>query len=209
MFANASGNSAATPRTTTTCLTATITLQIGTCSVALVGAVCVSVGNYVWGNGTAILGVSGTVPQFKVTTTNTSTTVSTTVTPATSTFPADERRDPVRDGHGRAPSAPAVPAICTSRARRRRRWPSSRRTTSSSPATTGAANTNTQAMMMIGQNDVRIYHPVKCRTTTASLIAQTTAGFCPNDTTGLYSTAQPDGARPDQQYTNLRTDLAG
>src|SRR3954471_4908959 len=62
---------------------------------------------------------------------------------------------------------------------------------------------------MVDQNDARIYHPVKCVITDASMIATTTAGFCPDDLTGLYNTVLPSGMRPDQQYTNMRTDLAG
>jgi hypothetical protein len=74
--------------------------------------------------------------------------------------------------------------------------------------TTAAATPASQGLMMIGQNNVRVYHPVKCRTTTSALISATTPGFCPNDTTGLYTSVPADGARPDQQYTNLRPDLA-
>jgi hypothetical protein len=37
----------------------------------------------------------------------------------------------------------------------------------------------------------------------------TDPGFCPNDITGLYSSVPPTGTRPDQQYVNLRPDLAG
>jgi hypothetical protein len=75
--------------------------------------------------------------------------------------------------------------------------------------TTSAADTSTQGLLMLGQNDVRVYHPVKCRYTDSTMIAATDAGFCPNDISGLYSAVPADGARPDQQYTNMRTDLAG
>ncbi len=206
-FANTAGNSAVTPSTTTTCFTSTITLQVGTCNVALVGGLCLNVGNYVWGNGTALLGGGQSVPQFKVTFTVAATATATTVTPATSTFPSMDDVTQYAMGtagtfgtngpgdlylEGTATKTMAIVAqndLIVS-------------------GTTTAADRSTQALMMIGQNNVRIYHPVKCRYTTASLISATTQGFCPNDTTALYTSVPVDGARPDQQYTNLRTDLA-
>jgi hypothetical protein len=70
-------------------------------------------------------------------------------------------------------------------------------------------NRSTSALEMVGQNNVHVYHPVKCLSTDATAIAATDPGFCPNDITGLYSSVPPDGTRPDQQYVNLRPDLAG
>jgi hypothetical protein len=64
------------------------------------------------------------------------------------------------------------------------------------------------ALEIVGQDDVRVYHPVKCKVTSAAAIADTSPGFCPNDITGLYTGVPPDGYRPDQQYINLRPDLA-
>jgi hypothetical protein len=66
-----------------------------------------------------------------------------------------------------------------------------------------------QALEIVGRNDVRVYHPVSCVDTLAADIAGTSAGFCPNDITGLYTTVPPAGERPDQQYVNMRPDLAG
>jgi hypothetical protein len=71
-----------------------------------------------------------------------------------------------------------------------------------------AADTTNQTLEIIADNDVRIYHPVKCVVTTASAIATTDPNFCPNDITGLYTKVLANGTRPDQQYTNLRPDLA-
>lgn len=70
-----------------------------------------------------------------------------------------------------------------------------------------APGSSTDALEIVGRNNVRVYHPVKCVSTTG--LAGTTAGFCPNDVTGLYGGVLTSGARPDQQYTNLRPDLAG
>jgi hypothetical protein len=71
------------------------------------------------------------------------------------------------------------------------------------------ADTGTQALQLVGRNDSRIYHPVKCKITDSDAIAATDPGFCPNDITGLYSSVLPNGTRPDQQYINLRPDLSG
>jgi hypothetical protein len=73
---------------------------------------------------------------------------------------------------------------------------------------TGSLGTasSTSAVQVVARDNVRVYHPVQCATTTG--ISATTPGFCPDDVTGLYSKLLPDGARPDQQYTNLRPDLA-
>jgi hypothetical protein len=71
------------------------------------------------------------------------------------------------------------------------------------------ATTPTAALELIGQNNVRIYHPVKCAVTDSSMISTTDPGWCPDDITGLYSSVLPAANRPDQQYVNLRPDLAG
>jgi hypothetical protein len=65
----------------------------------------------------------------------------------------------------------------------------------------------TQALQVIGRDNVRVYHPVKCKITDSTAIGGTDPGFCPNDISGLYSSVLPAGARPDQQYVNLRPDL--
>lgn len=60
------------------------------------------------------------------------------------------------------------------------------------------------------QDNVRVYHPVSClATASAAAINATTAGFCPDDLTGLYKTIPANTFRPYQQYTNLRPDLSG
>jgi hypothetical protein len=68
----------------------------------------------------------------------------------------------------------------------------------------------TAALEVIGQNDVRVYHPVKCVVTDLTLNSptDTSPGYCPDDITGLYTGVPANGARPDQQYTNMRPDLA-
>ncbi|MGN6606224.1 MAG: type II secretion system protein [Jatrophihabitans sp.] len=59
---------------------------------------------------------------------------------------------------------------------------------------------------LIANDSVRVYHPVRC-TDTATTV--TTAGFCPNDTTGLSPkgvlefTSSNFAKHPSRQYTNL------
>jgi hypothetical protein len=205
-FSNSSGNSAATLSTDTACFTATVTLQVGTCNVALVAGLCVNIGNYVWGNGSALLGANLAVPQFKVTVTSKNATTSTTVTPAVSSFP--NMRDVTQYAIGGTgtygTSGPGDLYV--------------EGTSSGSLALLAqndaiitsnltAANTATSALQVVSYDDIRVYHPVKCVSSDATAIATTDAGWCPNDITGLYRTILADGARPDQQYTDLRSDL--
>jgi len=74
---------------------------------------------------------------------------------------------------------------------------------------TSYADAAKDAMVYAGQNNVRVYHPVKCTDTNAASIAATTVGFCPNDITGLYPiTSVPSWAvHPAQQYADVRSDL--
>ena len=207
MYSNHAGNSAATPTTTTTCLTASVTAQIGTCNVALVFGVCVNLGNYVWGNGTALLGGGQSVAQFKVTVTSKSVSTATTVTPSSSYFP--DMADVTQYGIGKngafdtsGPGDLYVEGTASS---------SMALIAGNDVIVTGAlapADTTNNALEVVSYDDVRVYHPVQCLSTNASAIAATDPGWCPNDITGLYSKVLTTGSRPDQQYTNMRPDLA-
>jgi hypothetical protein len=207
-FQNTNGNVHVAPKTDTTCFTATVTAQVGTCNIALAAGVCVNVGNYVWGNGTALLGGGVKTAQFAVTFTAKKTTTTTTTTPATSTFPSMSDVTQYSMGlsgtfgasgpgdlyvEGNAAHTMSVigmgDIVLT--------------------GTAGTTDTTHAALQIVGQNNVRIYHPVQCRITDATAISTTSPGFCPDDITGLYSTVAPDGTRPYQQYVNMRTDLAG
>jgi hypothetical protein len=207
-YANTDGNTHVAPSTDTSCYTATVSAQIGTCNVLLIAGLCVNLGDFVWGNGTALLGGGQSVAQFKVSFTVKKTTTTTTTTAATSTFPAMSDVTQYSMGQsgtfgasgpgdlyveGNAAHTMAVVAagdvVVT--------------------GTTGTTDATTAALEIIGQDNVRIYHPVKCKSTNATAIATTDPGFCPNDITGLYDSVPPTGTRPDQQYVNLRSDLAG
>jgi hypothetical protein len=204
-FVNTDGSSAVTVKTDTTCFTATVTLQVGTCNVALVLGVCVNVGNYVWGNSVP-LGGGQSIAQFKSTFTVRKTTTGAVNVAGTSSFPsmADVTQYQMGENgtfddsgpgdlyvEGTAPNSLALIA-------------------QNDVVVTGSlspTDTVNQALLAIALGDFRIYHPVKCLVTLATAIAATDPGFCPNDITGLYNRVLADGARPDQQYTNLRPDL--
>lgn len=234
MFDNVNGNIHASPSIDTSTCTATVTLQVGTCSVALVLGVCVNVSNYVWGNGTALLGGGQKVAQFTATFTVKKTTTTTTTTPARSSFPAMSDITQYQMGfdnggqggsdtfgangpgdlyvEGKVQHTMAIVAdddvIITGPL-----GPSGANLTSSNASQPNSETADesdpTSAVEIVGRNDVRIYHPVKCKITDATAIATTSAGWCPNDITGLYTSVPATADRPDQQYVNLRPDLAG
>lgn len=207
-FASSAGNSAATPSVTTACYTATVSAQVGTCNVALVVGVCVNIGNYVWGNGTALLGGGQSISQFRVTVKVVTTATTTTVTPSVSAFPSTNDVTQYAMGTSGTFGASGPGDLYVEG------------TAANTMALVGqndvivtasltAASPTTQAVEVVAQNNARVYHPVKCVITDATMIATTSPGFCPDDLTGLYNSVLPNGSRPDQQYTNMRTDLAG
>ena len=225
-FANTNGNVHVANSIDTSCYTATVTLQIGTCNVALVAGICLNLGNYVWGNGTALLGGGKSVAQFSLTFTTKKTTTTTTTTAASSTFPSMSDVTQYQLGNsgtfgasgpgdlyveGSAGHTMAVLAnddvIITGPLGPSGTNPSSPSTTAANPDTSTAAPT--AALEIVARNNVRVYHPVKCSVTDASMIATTDAGWCPDDITGLYSSVLSDGHWPYQQYVNMRPDLAG
>ncbi len=206
-FANTAGNVHAVPSTTTSCVTATVSLQVGTCNVALVGGLCVNVGNYVWGNGSALVGGGLSVPQFAVTFTVKSTTTTSTTTPATSTFPSMSDVTQYQMGNSGTFGASAPGDIYVEGTADH----TMALVAADDLVVTGSikpTDQTTAAIEMVGRQDVRVYHPVKCRITDATMIANTDAGFCPDDITGLYYTTPASAYRPDQQYVNMRPDLS-
>jgi hypothetical protein len=202
-FASTSGNSAVTVATDTTCFTATVTLQVGTCNVALISCL---LANYVWGNGTAVLGGGQSIAQFKSTFTVNKTTTGTVNTAGVSSFPsmADVTQYEIGTNGANGTDGPGDLFVEGTSAN------SLALIAQNDVIVTNnltAADTTNQTLELIADNEFRIHHPVKCAVTTASAIATTYPGFCPNDITGLYNKVLADGARPDQQYTNLRPDL--
>jgi hypothetical protein len=236
LYSNTTGNVHVAPSTDTSCFTATVTLQVGTCNVALVLGLCVNVGNYVWGNGTALLGGGQSIAQFKTTFTVKKTTTTTTTVAATSTFPnmADVTQYQIGfDNTGNASNSRDTfgvngpgdlyvegsvghtmafvaddDVVVTGATGPTGTNPSSPSSTGANPDATGSASPSA-ALELVARDSVRVFHPVKCKLTDATAIATTDPGFCPNDITGLYSSVLPDGAWPYQQYVNMRTDLAG
>jgi len=196
LFGNTNGQQSVTTQLDTTCFTATVTLQVGTCNVALVAGVCL--GAKVWGNGAAILGAGLSFPQFQMTETVKKTTATTSTTAATSQFPIATDITPYAMATG-ATSAPGDLYLEGTATASMALVAQNDVVVTNSLVPSSASS----GLEVIAQNNVRAYHPVKCTSVDASAIAATTSGFCPDDITGLYSGVLATAARPDQQYTNL------
>jgi len=60
------------------------------------------------------------------------------------------------------------------------------------------------ALALVANRDVAVYHPVACTSANSEKIDETTAGFCPNDLTGLYDILGADDPNhPRKQYRDL------
>jgi len=205
-FSSAAGNTAVTTRIDGSCFTATVTLQVGTCNVALVLGACDNLDDYVWGNGTTQLGGGGSIAQFKATFTVRKTTTDTANTVGVSSFPsmADVTQYEIGTNGANGTDGPGDLYVEGTSATSLALIAQNDVVVTNSLA---PADTTTQALEIVGFNDVRVYHPVQCLSTDAAAIAATDPRFCPNDITGLYSKVLANGARPGQQYTNMRADL--
>ncbi|HSY15030.1 MAG TPA: hypothetical protein VK816_03515, partial [Jatrophihabitantaceae bacterium] len=203
LFQNTSGTQSVTTQTTTTCLTATVSLQVGTCSVLNL-LICVG---QAWGDGSGLLGGGKSIPQFTVTEAVATTQTATSRTSTSSQFPVSGDvstygMGPAGTGStGNAPGDLYVEGSATS---------SLGLVAGNDMIVTGnltstGANAGTE---IVAGDNVRIYHPVSCVDSAPADIAATTAGFCPNDITGLYSGVLPTSSRPDQQYANLPANQA-
>ena len=201
-YTNTNGNSHAVPSTNTSCFTATVTEQIGQSVNGLLKS---------WGDG-GLLGLGlvagSTIPQFKVTVTAKTTTTVTTTTQATSTFPSmsDVTQYQMGNSGTFGASGPGDLYVEGNAGHTLALVAQNDVIVTNNLATTDSSS---YAVEVVAQNDVRVYHPVSCLITNAAMIADTSPGFCPDDITGLYSTVLAPANRPDQQYVNMRTDLAG
>lgn len=212
-FDNVAGQTKSTPSTDTSCITATVTLQVGTCTQALKNDGTCNSSAYAWGNGTVNSASGQTVPQFSVVFTVKKTTTTSVTNQARSSFPAmnDVTQYQVGTGGTFGASGPGDMYV-------------EGHTTNTMAlvaqddvvvtGSIGATDPNSNTLELVGRNDVRVYHPVSCNNATnesatqfANDIADTDPGFCPNDITGLYTQTLPDGTWPYQQYANLRPDL--
>jgi hypothetical protein len=79
---------------------------------------------------------------------------------------------------------------------------------------TGNITTSDNSSMDIDAlGNIHIYHPVSCLDTTAADINATSAGFCPNDITGLYTgglatSSGLSATHPALQYTNMTSAIS-
>jgi hypothetical protein len=246
-YENTPGNVHTAASIDTSCVNVKVTLQIGTCNVALVLGVCVSTGNYAWGNGTALLGAGQSVAQFQLTFTVKKSTTTTTTVAGTSTFPSmsdvtqyqmgfDNTGNGNTDTFG--PNGPGdlyvegeaghtmaligdddvVVTAAAGPAGSNPANPSATQDNRDPDCGSGTGRTcpSWPALEIVGRNNVRVYHPVRCRnafnvsaSTFQTEINATSPGFCPNDITGLYNSLLTANEMPSQQYANMRPDLAG
>ena len=203
LFGNTDGQRSVSTQNVTTCFTATVSLQVGTCSILLVPITNLCLGSKVWGNGTALAGSGLSIPQFTMTETVKGATATTTTTLAASQFPIATDVTPyaMPSTSASGPGDLYVEGTATA---------SMALIAANDVVVTNslAPNSATYGLEIIAQNNLRAYHPVTCTSVDAAAIAATTVGFCPNDITGLYSGVLATAARPDQQYTNLSPSVA-
>jgi hypothetical protein len=211
----ASGASTTTSTTTTTCLTTTVTAQIGQSILGLGKS---------WGDG-GLLGTSllsgSSIPQFRVTATITKTDTGTTVTATTAAFPNAKDVTPYGTANSAKTAAPGdlyVEGTGTTKplslVAEHDIVVTGPLTTSTGKGTSRYGNsgwTSGGAVALVADHNVRIYHPVSCVTASSG----TSAGWCPNDITGLYTSSQSslvtnaDGTlkatHPAMQYCDMTT----
>lgn len=206
-----------------TCMTATVTLQVGTKNSNLNsnGKCNASNNNCGWGDGTSgnnHIGPQYSLPQFKVTARVDTPANSTHTTATTVAFPngqdatqyatwdaakANAPGDLYVEGTGITSKLSLVAdndIVVTG--------PLTTTYTSAPSAVTGENSwASGGAVALVANNNTRIYHPVSCP---GGASATTTAGYCPNDISGLYSTVLTSGStftatHPAMQYCNLTT----
>jgi len=207
LFEQKSG-SAATETVTTTATTFTVSRQVGSCY-GLLGVVSCLLGTPQWGDGTTN---GASVPQFQVTITQKTYSNLTGGAPAVSYFPS--MSDVTQYGTGtngangnNGPGDVYIEGSNTA--------PLSVLADDDAIVTGNLTTSGSGATLLDTLGDIRIYNPMSCAqpsgmSTSAwtSQIANTTAGFCPNDLTGLYTGGLVSGstlssAHPAKQYTNM------
>lgn len=212
-FDDVAGQTVSTPSTDTSCVTAVVTLQVGTCSKALNTDGSCAANAYTWGNGTPNTGNGLKVPQFTVVFTVHKTTTTSVTNQARSSFPAMNDVTQYQFGNNGTYGA-SGPGDLYVEGNSTNTLALVAQDDLVVTGPTSATDPNNNTLELVGRDNVRVYHPVSCNNATnesaaqfAADIAATDPGFCPNDITGLYTKTLPDGTWPYQQYTNLRPDL--
>ena len=185
-----------------TTYTFTISRQVNKCYGIVVGGLCLLGGSVIgnqWGSDTT---AGASTPQFTVTITNQTASLSSAGSVGKSYFPSmqDVTQYAVGPGGAAGTTGPGdlyVEGTATS---------TLSLVAQNDVVVTGSVqpSSGSAAVQMVALDDVRVYHPVKCTSTDTAAIASTTAGYCPNDITGLYGGVPAAADRPDQQYANLR-----
>ena len=224
-FASTTG-SAPTETQTITPVTVSVGRQVSGCYVTLTGKIdktglaCNPVtgpvlGTTTWGDGTT---VGASVPQFQ-TTVSSSSWAANPGAGGTSTFPVSGDITPYQTGSADNTNAPGDAYIeGTGVAGKVSVVAEHDVVVTGKLLTTATSGTDAKtgepvyaaggAADIVGANDVRIYHPVSCKVASTT----TTAGFCANDITGLYTggiaSASFATAHPSRQYCSMTSGAA-
>lgn len=221
-FLSTSSTGHVTPTTTSTvtCLTATVTMQEGMRTSNLNGNLnsCNST-NCGWGDGTNVSTSTTTysVPQFKVTAKITTPSTQSNTTSTVVSFPDGQDVTQYATWDSTKTNAPGDLYVEGTGISKKLSLVADHDIVITGPLTTTTTTgtnalgenswTGGGAVSLAAANNVRIYHPVSC----AASSATTTAGYCANDITGLYTGAltNSDGSfqatHPAMQYCNLTT----
>lgn len=203
-----------TTRSITTCMTATVALQIGmkTSATGSNPSSC-NQNNCGWGDGVTL---NATIPQFTVTAKVVSPSTSSVTTSTVVAFPDGQDATQYATWDGSKTNAPGDLYVEGTGITGKLSLVAQNDAVVTGPLTTSTTTgfnalgekswTGGGAVSLVAKNNVRIYHPVSCAATSAA----TTAGYCANDITGLYSgSLETNGVlattHPAMQYCNLTT----
>jgi hypothetical protein len=210
-FDNGQTGTTSSETVTTTTTTYTVGSQAYACYGVLVLGLCLlNVGGpllgYQWGDGTTAL---ASTPQFQVTITQKTYSNFQQGNAAIANFPSMKDVTQYGTGTGGATGTTSGPGDLYVEGA-----PTSSLAlvAANDVVVTGSLNPSSPSngIEIAARDNVRVYHPVSCLSTaTPSNVALTTAGYCPNDLTGLYNAIPAAGFRPYEQYSNLRSDLSG
>ena len=182
-------------------------------------------GTAVWGNGTALLGGGQSIAQFQVTASVQQPSTTVTTTPSTMSFPnandrtqyptwdaakTDAPGDAYIEGSGISGQLSVIAEndiVVTGKL-------TAAQTTITNGSTGELTWAEGGAAALVADQNVRVYRPISCADATVSPdMADTTAGWCPNDITGLYSGLESNGTlqstHPALQYCNLTASTTG
>jgi Tfp pilus assembly protein PilX len=214
------GYTTPTTQTSTSCMTATVRLQIGMKNSAdNSNPNSCNQNNCGWGDGTTL---GGHFSQFRVTAKVVTPSTTSNTTSTVVAFPDSQDATQYSTWDGSKTNAPGDLYVEGTGITSKLSLVAQNDVVVTGPLTTATvpanapAQTNTLgentwvsggAVSLVAKNNVRLYHPVSCADTASTA---TTLGYCPNDITGIYSTGlESNGTlaatHPAMQYCNMTT----